>query len=104
MYSNHWARSTTFSGRCSCFPIISQTYSIEDRSGDLAGQGELFMVVITLDCVLSESSVNDHGEQSRGVTLFMVDNDESGAVIVDMTINLSSRSSVALGQPLPSRR
>ncbi|GFV72701.1 hypothetical protein TNCV_1951701 [Trichonephila clavipes] len=38
------------------------------------------------------------------VTRLMVDNDKSGAVTADLTINLSSRSDVALGQPLPSWR
>ncbi|GFX78638.1 hypothetical protein TNCV_30781 [Trichonephila clavipes] len=36
------------------------------------------------------------------VARLMVDYVESGAVKAELTINLSSRSEVALGQPLPS--
>ncbi|GFV61853.1 hypothetical protein TNCV_4106581 [Trichonephila clavipes] len=36
------------------------------------------------------------------VSCLMVDNSESGSVTVDLIINLSSRSTLALGQPLPS--
>ncbi|GFY26161.1 hypothetical protein TNCV_354771 [Trichonephila clavipes] len=36
------------------------------------------------------------------VARLMVDNDESGTVTADLTINMSSRSAGALGRPLPS--
>ncbi|GFX12109.1 transposable element Tcb2 transposase [Trichonephila clavipes] len=43
--SNHWARSSTFPGRCSRHLIISQTCSIEEKSGHLAGQGSVWQAL-----------------------------------------------------------
>ncbi|GFU79550.1 hypothetical protein TNCV_3290211 [Trichonephila clavipes] len=43
--SNYWARTSTFPGRCSHLPIISQTRSIEERSDNLAGQGSVWQAV-----------------------------------------------------------
>ncbi|GFU05321.1 hypothetical protein TNCV_3262651 [Trichonephila clavipes] len=58
--SNHWARSSTFPIRCSRLPNISQTCTIEERSGDLAGQGNILQANVIDAPLVCKWASNDH--------------------------------------------
>ncbi|GFV60867.1 hypothetical protein TNCV_924811 [Trichonephila clavipes] len=131
IFSNCQARSSTFPGRCSRLPIISKTCFIGKRSGDLDGHGSIRQFLeIHAVCRLALSyrkirpgycnrnsskivlgislmyrcaaSMNERGGRSCACESLMVDDYECDPVTAGLTLNLSSRSAVALGRPLPS--
>ncbi|GFX79575.1 hypothetical protein TNCV_825641 [Trichonephila clavipes] len=69
-------------------------YNSESRIGTLTW--------VSPDTSSTIPSVNGHGGHSCAGRPYDCSKDESGTVTADLTVNLSSRSAAALGQPLPS--